>query len=368
MAKLENRNLGALELTASTSRVLNLRKVFEVYGEDQEYRKSPFFKNHILNRSLLLKHRLRSSEREEFAEFRTISTKVIIPIDVTDLKLGAFYVFVGQKNFIALIMERLNKTELELRIDLELLNLIDTIPTLDPFMLREYMDREGIKPASCYFRINEADVSRMREFVEAEIGALVRMSFGETGDGEKAKILTKKLLSNSGLEETESLRITLQMDNIQYREGFFCWKAFLYYKWQLSDIIPKSVKIIEEIKSVIPRGSGSKEEKDEIAAMRLNIAKGLDRAISDVHQILETYDDAYRALTEDRNPVVFKNFLLSAPKRFDQLGERLGAVQHLISFWRYRVPEGVRSQMNCEDLTDMLIDFENSLQVTRKEN
>ena len=367
VASFEARNLAALELTASTARVLNLRKVFEVHGREEEYVNSPFFRNKLLNRSILLKHRLRGSEQSEFVDHRTVATKILVPIDPTDLKKGAFYVYVDQKNFEALLSERLSKTGFELTHDISLLKIIDKIPSLDPFLLREYLDREGVKPANCYFKINEADVARMRSFVEKEIGELVKMSFGDTGDIEKAKILTTKLLSNSGAQQTESLRMTLQMDIQQYGEGFFCWKAFLYYKWQLDDIITKTGEVIQEIKTVVPRGNASKGEKEEIIKMRQNIVSGINKAIMDVDAILATYDYAYRQLTQERNPVVFKEFLLSAPTRFDALGERLGAVQHLVSFWRYRVPNGRRPQMNYEELADLFTDFEGSLSVVSRD-
>jgi hypothetical protein len=367
MSASEIRSLSSLENSASTARVLNLRKVFAVYGDDDDYKQSPFFKNPSLNRCLILKHRLRGNERDEFDEFRNIATKLILPIDVTDLKMGALYVFVGQRNFEKMLCNGLNKTELDIQKDLEILRTIDTIPTLDPFLLRETLDRAGIKPANCYFQITEADIIRMLAFVETEIGALVRMSFGNDGNAEQASILTKKLLSNSGAADTEALRLTLHMDHIQYREGIFCWKAFLYYKWQLKDIMPKSARVLSEIENVIPRGKATSDEKLQITDMRSNISRSFNKAVKSVSDTLAIYDNAYYMLTQKSDPQVFKNFLLSAPELFKALGERLGAVQHLLSFWRYRVPEGTRPQMAAEELLDIFGDFENSLDVVNNQ-
>lgn len=367
MSASEIRSLSSLENSASTARVLNLRKVFADYGDDDEYKKSPFFKNLTLNRCLILKHRLRGNERDEFTEFRNVATKLVVPIDVTDLKMGALYVFIGQRNFEKMLCNSLNKTEMELQRDLEILRTLDSIPTLDPFLLRETLDRAGIKPANCYFQITEADIIRMLAFVETEIGALVRMSFGNDGNAEQASILTKKLLSNSGAADTEALRLTLHMDHIQYREGIFCWKAFLYYKWQLKDLMPKAARILSEIENVIPRGKASGEEKLQISDMRSNISRSFNRAVKNVTDTLSIYDNAYYMLTQKSDPQVFKNFLLSAPELFKALGERLGAVQHLLSFWRYRVPEGTRPQMAAEELLDIFGDFENSLDVVNNQ-
>jgi hypothetical protein len=363
MAIGESRSLSFLENSASTARVLNLRKVFSDFNEDPAYQKAPFFQNPVLNRCLIVKHRLRGNERDEFSVIRNVATKLIIPIDATDLKVGAHYVFVGQRNFEKMLLTSIDKNPKDLQRDFETLNVLDSIPTLDPFLLREQLLRHGIKPASFYFQITEADVSRMLTFAETEIGELVRMSVGSHGTSEQASILTKKILSNNGAAETEALRLTLQMDHAQYREGIFCWKAFLYYKWQIRELLPKAKKILDEIETLVPKGTPSFDEKVQIADMRRNISRNFSRAVKSVNTTLSIYDNAYFMLTQKSDPLVFKNFLLSAPELFKALGERLGAVEHLLSFWRFRVPVGSRTLMSTEEMIDIFSDFESSLDV-----
>ncbi|MEY4249224.1 MAG: hypothetical protein RJA87_857 [Pseudomonadota bacterium] len=363
MAIGESRSLSSLENSASTARVLNLRKVFSDFNEDPAYQKAPFFKNPLLNRSLIVKHRLRGNERDDFVVVRNVATKLIIPIDTTDLKVGAHYVFVGQKNFEKMLLTSFDINAKELQKDFETLNVLDAIPTLDPFLLREQLLRHGIKPASFYFQITEADVSRMLTFAEAEISELVRMAVGNHGTAEQVGNLTKKLLSSNGAVETEALRLTLQMDHAQYREGIFCWKAFLYYKWQIRELLPKAKKILDEIEVIVPKGTPSNDENDQIAEMRRNISRNFARAVKSVSTTLSIYDNAYFMLTQKSDPIVFRNFLLTAPDLFKALGERLGAVEHLLSFWRFRVPVGSRTLMSAEEMIDIFGDFESSLDV-----
>src|SRR5690606_15131499 len=75
---------------------------------------------------------------------------------------------------------------------------------------------------------------------------------------------------------------------------------------------------------------------------------------------LRYYDDAYAGLTREGNPVAFRDFLLEAPAMFTRLGDQLGAVQHIVSFWRFRFnpkapPVGV------DELIDIFMDFETGL-------
>ncbi len=363
MAIGDLRSLTALENSASTARVLNLRRVFANFSDDPSYSKSPFFQNSTLNRSLIVKHRLRANERSEFVAARNVATKLIIPINENDLKFGAHYVFVDQKNFEQMVSVGIDKDISLLRRDFETLRALDAIPTLDPFLLREQLQRNGISPAGCYFQITDADIQRMLFFAENEIGDLVRLAVGGEGTAEQAGVMTKKLLSNRGAEQTEGLRMVLQMDPGQYREGIFCWKAFLYYKWQLMELLPKAQKVINEIEHVVPRGSPTNDEKVEIGDMRSNISRSFAVAVRSVSATLAIYDNAYQMLTQKSDPKVFKDFLLSAPELFNTLGERLGAVEHLLSFWRFRVPEGKRSQLLSSELIDIFGDFETSLEV-----
>ena len=83
-----------------------------------------------------------------------------------------------------------------------------------------------------------------------------------------------------------------------------------------------------------------------------------------VTETLSVYDDAYEGLTRHNDPLRFRDFLLQAPALFNELGERLGGIDHIISFWRFRFPEDRRSSLvTPEELSDIFSDFEQSLNV-----
>ena len=90
------RNLAHLEESASTARVLNLLRVYRRQRNNPAYSENPLFQSPTLNRSIILKHRLRRNERDLFFDARKTATKIIIPIDGAELKLGGRFVFVNQ--------------------------------------------------------------------------------------------------------------------------------------------------------------------------------------------------------------------------------------------------------------------------------
>lgn len=357
------RSLIDLEANASTARVLNLVAVWKSEKFNSDYTDNPFFSNITLNRSIIVKHRLRSNELEYFDDERTSATKVLLPIDLLDMKLGAKSFFVGQKGFSTIMGEVFCGEPLSDKRDMELLDLLDKLPSLDPFLMRERLKKSGFQPARCYFELTEKDQTRMFSFVEAELMPLIGASFGDvsTEKNNRTAVLAKKILENAAEDELDPLRLGMGMSKEQFEEGIFCWKGFIYYKWSLSEIIPNIRPVLSEISNVSPKGPTTSDEKAYIQSTRVKIAKNLLNSCLLAQSTLKVYEDAYADLTANGKPMAFKKFLHDAPSMFYEIGERLGAIQHIISYWRFRFPEGSRIRLNSEEICDLLADFDVSI-------
>ncbi len=353
------RNLAHLEGTASTARVLNLWALKQRKGGDPDYTAKPLFRNTALNASIILKHKLRANEVELFAGTRHSATKILVPIESKDLRMGARFVFIGQKGFRDALHHTFGVDIDEDSADHRVLRILDEAPTLDPFLVREQLRRHGIEPARCYFDLSDADARRMFRFAQVEIEPLVRLSTGGGGNGEAQAVkLTQKILANSADAELDPLRRTLQLDAGQFQEGVFCWKAFLYYKWQIADLLPRVNLVLREMQTVRPRGPMSDETKIYLASASETLCRALTAACREVRMTLEIYDVAYRNLTEQNDPLAFRDFLLKAPALFNALGEKLGAIEHIVSFWRFRFAEEKPSSIAPDALADIFKDFE----------
>jgi hypothetical protein len=76
---------------------------------------------------------------------------------------------------------------------------------------------------------------------------------------------------------------------------------------------------------------------------------------------LRVYDEAYQALTQGAEPGPFRKFLMEGPKMFFELGENIGILSHIGSFWTYRMDARNQARLTPEDFADILADFEDSL-------
>jgi hypothetical protein len=356
------RSLSGLERTASTSRVLNLAAVASQNVGDPEYEASPFFRAATLNGAVIIKHRLRADEQYIFDRTKKISTKVIIPFERTDLSLGGRSLFVGQRGWTELLNQLRGTQEDEAR-DIALLEALDELPSLDPFLLREHLRRRDFKIANCYFAISQADLERMQRFVSSEISKLVDLAYGNK-DG-KANSNISKLVSLllSGQDDTrlEPLRLTLGLEGENFREGIFSWKGFLYYKWVLTSLWPELRDVIAELTEIKVVGPRDYEMLNQVRDIGVKVNQAILGQVRKVRATLQVYDDAFGELTQQSNPIAFRNFLLKSPEMFLSLGERTGMVSHIASFWRYRFPKGRGLHIELDELFDILQDFHQGL-------
>ena len=356
------RRLTALEQSASTARVLNLLAVHRKLGDDPELARAPLFKNRLLDRSIILKHRLRGHEYTHFATPRPTVTKILIPIDSSDLRVGARSVFVGQKDFDQVAASVFGDDLKPGHPDRNTLDLIDGLPSLDPFLLRERLRANEIEPARGYFGISDADVQRMFDFVREEIMALVSLSSGGSpGTQAYATRLVEKLLSNAPDSGFEPLKTTMKLSDQEYLDGVFSWRGFLYYKWALGELARPMGEVMVEVTQIQGRGPKDPEAAAYIPDAKSRIQMAMGQAVSNVQGMLDIYDKAYASLTKDSKPMAFRDFLLQAPSMFNSLGEQVVSIQHVVSFWRYRFPEGRSRLITPDELKDVLMDFEDSL-------
>jgi len=339
---------------ASTSRVLNLARIAADNASNPEHNEKPMFVSPIINRSFLLKHRTRADETYLFANARAVATKIIIPFDPIDLRAGGRSLFVDQRGYADALREAGNYNSENLTRDLLVLRLLNAVPSLDPFLVREHLRNNKIEVSPSYFAISEGDQARMHAFVSQEMSKLILLA---GGGGESGNRLVSAMLSNQIDEKLEPLRLTLNLTGDDFREGVFSWRGFLYYKWSMDRFWPDVMGVLREINKTQPIGAQTPEQKVYLSTARRNIIEMVRDNGNHVTKVLGIYDTSFRDLVENQSPTKFRDFLLSAPYMFLELGEKLGAISHIVSFWRYRFPPGSPSSIDSDELSAIFQDF-----------
>jgi hypothetical protein len=357
------RDLSLIRASGSTARVVNLALTYERFGQTEEYRAKPMFRNPRLNRALILKHVLRPHERELFVRPITSATKVILPYASSELELGGISFLVGEQRFERLLRDAVGGYDDEAAFiaDSELLRAMATLPSFDPFLMRERLRHMGVDPARCYFDIAEADVARMRAFVGKEIALLVNLAFGSAGvnGGGLSQRLADKLMTDETAKALDPLRETLRLCGEDYIEGVFAWKGFLYYKWLMAEIRPGLAEFTPRFAGLRVTGA-SASEREDLASTRRTIIEKIRFALGRVDHTLQRYGAAFEALAGGQAQA-FRAFLLEAPSLFIPIGEAVGVIRHVDSFWRFRFPPGAAPTMEVDEAIEVLHDFETTL-------
>jgi len=345
--------------SASTSRVLNLAQIANMNRDNPEYAQQPLFTSPIINNAFIMKQRMRPDEAYLFHSGRAMVTKIISPFDHSDLRAGGRSILVDQRGFLETMKSFGNYDSDTLERDLKVLRLLHALPSLDPFLLREHLANHKIDVAPCYFAISEGDQQRMREFVTTELARLTMLLGGEQSDA-SAKRMVAAMLSSDVAEELAPLRETLNLTGDDFRQGVFSWRGFLYYKWNMERFWPDVINVLKEIRSVQPFGAMDAERRTYLIEARRGIIEKVRESGLRISKILGVYDEAYADLVQQQQPKRFREFLLSAPHMFVELGDRMGAISHIVSFWRYRFPEKAAMMVDAEELTTIFQDFYSS--------
>lgn len=354
------RSLRGLEKTASTSRVLNLAALSARNAKNPDHERKPFFVAASLNGAVIVRHRLREQEREAFDRSRFTATKLIIPFERSDLGLGGRSVFVSERGWLD-AFEELRGEAPDLQRDVAVLEAIDEMPSLDPFLLREHLRRRGFDISASHFEISAPDLARMQRFVGSEIAKLIELAYRDTETEGNTTRLVEALLSSRTDERLEPLRLTLRLERENYKEGIFAWKGFLYYKWVLNSLWAYLRDVFGELGRVKVIGPIDSETAAELEALKQRLRQKMERQVKSVMSHLGIYDEVFSQLTVDGNAVAFRDFLLKSPEMFLSLGEGCGLVSHIATYWRYQFPRGRPLSANVMQLMDVLQDFEMSL-------
>ncbi|HLK25979.1 MAG TPA: hypothetical protein VKT30_15100 [Caulobacteraceae bacterium] len=350
------RNLTTIVATASSARVLNLHALYVDQPRDPDYRGAPMFSHPLLNRSIIVKHNVAPGEEDRLAPRRFNATKVIFPLDPSDLNLGGQYLFVDQHDFVGVLARNLEYGERPFDRDVTVLRVLDRLPTLDPFLVREALAKEEIEVDRSYFRFTQPDKARMLGFVEGEMGSLIKLCFGELrAEDRRTKRLSRLLLADHDAPDLLPLQTTLHMDDLEFAEAMFSWKALLYYRWKVQTLTPALKTTLRSISRL-----GQKRLPSDTLEFLLHAKTSLEHTIASawrrIGEALQLYDRAYNALIEKQDPESFRRFLTQGSGLFLDLGEQIGRIEQLIGFWGHRLAqhEATPPEEVLETLRDLM--------------
>ena len=118
-----------------------------------------------------------------------------------------------------------------------------------------------------------------------------------------------------------------------------------------------TIALFDDGKAHTASGAITPEQSAYLTQPRRDIIQMVRDNGNHVNKALAVYDSSFGELVSNQQPKTFRDFLLSAPYMFLELGEKMGAISHIVSFWRYRFPAGGPKNIDADELTIIFQDF-----------
>ena len=95
---------------------------------------------------------------------------------------------------------------------------------------------------------------------------------------------------------------------------------------------PELIRALRDIKTNRPAGKLLGDERATLKGGKSQILHGAKVASDEIRRIISVYDKAYDDMIEEKNPRLFREFLLGAPNLFLEIGDKIGTMQHITCF------------------------------------
>lgn len=232
--------------SAQSWRVLNLSTLGAGEGGRAA---NPFFHNKQLDRAIFIKHNLRAIERDVFSKAPDLATKIVVPFNHDDLKIGGYSVFFGENRFTEKLMEvtGLNPRTPESQRDFAILECIDKCPTLDPFVLRHVLQDAGFQIDERYFRINVEQNLKMNAKLISDIRPLVGMAIGKEPGESDIRMFLDSVFRTTPTELGLSFLKAIGVSLTDWPEMLFSWKAAIVAE----DATEKLRQSVDELATIL---------------------------------------------------------------------------------------------------------------------
>lgn len=347
-------------LTSGSSRVFNCASAFDrLPGEGL----GALFRTRLLNASVLIKDtppndvQLRDVPGADRRR-RRIATKLYLPYDTRDIFRGGKTVYYGTREFETALADLLDLKQPATReaftLDCYVLDLIDGVPSVSPFLLRDKfrMARLAVNPV--YYDVPEEEWIEIDSFVRGQLLRMVRSLY--PGEGDKGEHVTKLLDLLWHLQDSEELRSlgrVFRIPDPEVLDTFFAWKGVIFYGYEHArrkEAIHNLLRWLEDTKGLLdPR------QKSDIAikTLILHLLGTLSTVVVDVESKLTQYQDAFNQLfLTQADYAPFLQFLEGAQNYFQSIGIGLARLDHLTEIWEKRGAD--RRRLPLHDRAELL--------------
>lgn len=221
--------------------------------------------------------------------------------------------------------------------DKKILRILDELPSLDPFLLKDRFRQANMEVPEPYLHIQLQEWDAIRSFVHNQFRVVAHVIFpsDDSQMDEKAEQLTQQLWDLRDLEHLSALTKVFGLDPARTEEIFYSWKGVIYYDYEYERLRPLISALFAWFdQGSVPKDFCKPEVERELDRSRTLIKNHMKGAIAETEKHLKLYHKSFDLFFKERKTASdFVAFLQSAPRNFYALGESLSKLSHSVVLW-----------------------------------
>jgi hypothetical protein len=294
------------------------------------------FKTPTLNRAVFLKlpieARQSAASREGIGRFET---KIYLPFE-NGLEKGGQAVNFSAPNFQEVIRALRPSNQSEDQESMErdqlVLHLLESLPSMDPFLLKEKFRQSELDVDERYFTLTDEAWQEIRKFVMNKFRPMIGFAYPNSASSELhvAKI-TEILWEAKNDPDVQKMMGALSIPPEKIEDVLYAWKGVIYYEFVYTKNKQKINDFLKWIDQIGMQLGGITPTTKEF---RNSIRTKLANNISKMMPILLDHKNAYDELfVHKRNAKPFVSFISQCSNQFCALSTTVGQLMIIIQIW-----------------------------------
>lgn len=350
-------------LDAGSSRVFNVcartaELIREAGPDANEDDLDLLFRTRELNRIVLIKEARTDRNSAPFQFGHPVGTKLYLPYNPDRIFDGGKSAFLDDPRIEEILLDHvgLDRTRNadDVKRDMGLVQLLDEVPSLDPFLLKDKLDTEGIKANELYFQIEESEAKAIRSYFAEKMRPIISFAFEGSEDLQKGRTnaLVGKLWNT---KDIDSLRPIVEAFNLPEREAssiFAAWKGILYYDYEYKQAIPYWKEHAQWMQqNAEPVDFAGPERRELLDSLIDDVWRRYEEARRDLTELFLDYEEAYDILfVRRKNATQFVEFMRNAVKAYWVLGSKMSAINHAATVWDMLTRQSFNRRLKYDQL------------------
>ena len=362
MRNLQSRDalqMAKLAAAPSSWRILNLYQATHDLRERFGDGAGTFFQNRRLAESIIIKHTLRDHERDMFDTPPVVATKVLVPLQGEVMDKGAISFFVGERAYQSIMRQSfgIRTGGIGADLDARILGRLNDTPSLDLFLLRELLGSQEFQIPKTYFHVSLLDDGAIRAYITKELTPLIRIAAGTVDAAKVNRFVDSIFGPEIGAAAADFFRSMGLADSL-WASVVFAWKAALFYETRFLDTQRRFVAMLNDLAALKTYGHSELYPRSYVEE-HVTMLKGfIGRAYQRTLQSVQSFNSGRRSLIIASGDIMdLRRYLESLPESIQGFGGCIAIIEHVLSYWNFRMRGLTMARMPAEVLCHVVADI-----------